>query len=75
MASEHGASVGVWTATFVIIAGTIVGGIGLIYWNWPMFYTGVGLFVAACLGAWRVGIMETVTEFGPGPDRPSEPAA
>lgn len=63
----HGASAAAWVATAVIIVGTIVGGIALIEWNWPMFWTGVGLFVAGCVGGYFAGIMESVTEFTPAP--------
>ena len=61
----HGASGATWLATAVIIAGTIVGGIALIEWNWVMFWIGVGLFVAGCIGGYFAGIMESVTEFKP----------
>jgi hypothetical protein len=61
----HGASGAAWVATVVIIAGTIVGGIALIYWNWLMFWIGVGLFVAGSIGGYFAGIMESVTEFTP----------
>ena len=64
----HDASAAIWVATFVIIAGTIVGGIALIEWNWPAFWIGVGLFVAGCIGAFFSGIMEAVSEFGPAPE-------
>lgn len=63
----HEATFGVWFATFVIAAGTIVGGIGLIEWVWPVFWVGVGLFVAGCIGAFFAGIMDSVSEFGPAP--------
>jgi hypothetical protein len=71
MASEssgHDASPAVWAATFVIIAGTIVGGIALIEWNWPAFWVGVGLTVGGSIWAWLAGIMESVSEFGTGPE-------
>jgi fatty acid desaturase len=61
----HGASGAAWAATVVIIVGTIVGGIALIYWNWLMFWIGVGLFVAGSIGGYFAGIMESVTEFTP----------
>jgi hypothetical protein len=67
MASEssgHDASAAIWTATFVIIAGTIVGGIALIEWNWIAFWIGVGLTVGGSIWAWLAGIMESVSEFG-----------
>lgn len=66
--SGHDIAPGIWVATFVIIVGTIIGGIGLIEWNWPAFWIGVGLFVAGCVGGYFAGIMEAVTEFGPGPE-------
>jgi hypothetical protein len=61
----HGASGAIWFATAVIIAGTIVGGIALIEWIWVMFWIGVGLFVAGCVGGYFAGIMDSVTEFSP----------
>jgi hypothetical protein len=60
----HGASFGAWVATAVIIAGTILGGIALIYWNWPMFWTGVGLFGAGCVAGYAFNIMGAVMEYG-----------
>ena len=66
----HGASGATWVATGVIIAGTILGGIALIEWNWVMFWIGVGLFIAGCIGGYFAGIMESVTEF-----KPAEPPA
>jgi hypothetical protein len=60
----HGASLGVWIAVALIIAGSIVGGIGLIEWIWPMFWTGVGLMVLGCVLAYFNDIMSMVTEFG-----------
>ncbi|HVU61781.1 MAG TPA: hypothetical protein VHD58_09040 [Mycobacteriales bacterium] len=67
MASEssgHDASASIWAAVFVIIAGTIVGGIGLIEWNWIAFWIGIGLTVGGSIWAWLAGIMESVSEFG-----------
>ncbi|HWC35954.1 MAG TPA: hypothetical protein VG650_14150 [Mycobacteriales bacterium] len=66
--SGHDVAPGIWVATFVIIVGTILGGIALIEWNWPAFWIGVGLFVAGSVGGYLAGIMEAVTEFGPGPE-------
>jgi hypothetical protein len=64
----HDASLAIWIAVYVAIAGTIVGGIALIYWNWPVFWVGIGLFVAGCVGGYFAGIMEAVSEFGPTPE-------
>ena len=47
-----------------IIAGFIVGGVALIYWNWPAFWIGVGVVVAGCAIARAVHIMEDVSEYG-----------
>lgn len=60
----HNATVGAWVATAVIIAGTIVGGIALIYWNWPMFWAGVGLFVLGWIVGYATNIMGAVSEYG-----------
>lgn len=59
----HGAGIGSWLATAVIIAGTIVGGIALIYWNWPMFWVGTGLFVAGSIAGVMTGMMSAVSEY------------
>jgi fatty acid desaturase len=60
----HGASMGSWIACLVIIVGFAVGGIALIYWNWPVFWVGVGIVVVGCVIARAVNIMEDVTEYG-----------
>lgn len=64
----HGATTGVWIATAVIMIGTIVGGIGLIEWIWPLFWVGAGLMVAGGLAGYFTNIMDAVSEFGPEPD-------
>jgi len=55
-----------WLACAVIVAGFIVGGVALIYWNWPAFWIGVGVAVVGCVFGWAVNIMEDVTEYGGG---------
>ncbi|HVV13694.1 HGxxPAAW family protein [Amycolatopsis sp.] len=64
----HNASLAIWLTVYVAIAGTIVGGIALIYWNWPLFWVGIGLFVLGCLAGYFAGIMEAVSEFGAATD-------
>lgn len=59
----HGATMGVWIAVAVIIAGSIVMGIGLIEWIWPMFWAGAALMVFGSIGALFAGILDSVTEF------------
>jgi hypothetical protein len=70
----HGASMGSWTACLVIIAGFIIGGVALIYWNWPVFWVGVGVTVVGCVIARAVNIMDDVTEYGAGASA-SDPAS
>jgi hypothetical protein len=47
----------------VIMAGTVVGGVALIIWNWPLFWTGVGLFVVGSIGGYFAGIMDSISEY------------
>jgi hypothetical protein len=68
----HGATTGVWIVTAVIMIGTILGGIALVIWNWPLFWVGVGLMVAGCIGAYFANIMDMVTEYSPAPSREIE---
>ena len=60
----HGARLGSWIACLVILAGFIVGGVALIYWNWPAFWVGVGVVVIGMIMARAVNIMDDVTEYG-----------
>lgn len=72
---DHNAPVAVWVAVVVIIAGTIIGGIALIEWNWPVFWVGIGLFVVGSIGAMLAGIMDAVDEFVPPTPADAETAA
>jgi hypothetical protein len=60
----------VWIATAVIIAGTIIGAVALIEWVWPLFWIGVGLVVAGCIGGYFANIMDMVSEYGPASSDP-----
>jgi hypothetical protein len=60
----HGASLKSWLAATIIVAGFIVGGVAIIYWNWPVFWAGVATAVVGCIIAAAVGIMNDVTEYG-----------
>ena len=53
-----------WLACTVIVAGFVVGGVALIYWNWTAFWIGVAVAVVGCIFGWAVNIMEDVTEYG-----------
>lgn len=69
----HGATTGVWIVTAVIMLGTLVGGIALVIWSWPMFWVGVGLMVAGGIGGYLTNIMDMVTEYAPPTSREIEP--
>jgi hypothetical protein len=62
----HGASLRSWLVCLIILAGFVMGGIALVYWNWPVFWAGVGIAVVGCVLGWAVNIMEDVTEYGGG---------
>ena len=48
-----------WIAVMVIVAGFIVGGLGLIFGpSWVTFWVGVGIVVVGGIYALAVGIME-----------------
>ena len=68
----HGATSGVWIVTAVIMIGTVLGGVALIIWNWPLFWVGVGLIVAGGIGGYFTHIMDMVTEYAPPPAREIE---
>ncbi len=70
----HGVPLSVWIATAAMMVGTVIGGIGLIEWVWPVFWTGVGLMVAGVIGAYFTHMMEVVSEYTPAPVREIEPS-
>jgi hypothetical protein len=67
----HGATTGVWIAAAVIMIGTVVAGVALIYW-WlgPVFWVGIGLMVAGCIGGYFTNIMDMVSEYAPATSAP-----
>jgi hypothetical protein len=65
-AGGHGAKLGSWLACLVMMIGFTMGGIALVYWNWPLFWVGVGVFVLGGIFARAVNIMDDVTEYGGG---------
>ena len=62
----HGATLKSWLVCLVMLAGVVLGGVAIILWNWPMFWTGVGIFVLGMILGKAVNIMEDVTEYGGG---------
>ena len=63
--AAHQTTKTVWFATIVIIAGIILGGIALIEWIWPLFWTGIAISVLGGVGALAAGVMDEVSEYGP----------
>jgi hypothetical protein len=61
----HGVTVGVWIVTAIIMLGTILGGVALVIWNWPLFWVGVGMVVVGCIGGYLTHMMDMVTEYAP----------
>lgn len=43
MAAHHGNTPAAWTGVMVILAGFVVGAIGLVIGSWPVFWVGVAL--------------------------------
>ncbi len=39
--AHHGNTPAAWTGVLIILVGFVVGGIGLVIDNWPMFWVGV----------------------------------
>ncbi|HEU5033619.1 MAG TPA: HGxxPAAW family protein [Mycobacteriales bacterium] len=69
----HGASIGSWIACIIIIVGFAVGGVALIYWNWPLFWGCVGLVAIGVVLARAVNIMDDVMEYGGGQQAGGDP--
>jgi hypothetical protein len=63
--AEHNTTWRAWAACGVIMGGTIVGGVALIVWMWPLFWVGVAMFIGGSIAAALAGVMEQVSEFGP----------
>jgi hypothetical protein len=61
----HGATTGVWIVTAVMMVGTILGGVALVIWSWPLFWVGIAMLVGGCIAGYFTGIMDMVTEYGP----------
>ena len=62
----HNTSPMAWVVVVELIAAFIVGGIGLIYWNWTLFWIAIGMVGLGIIVGWAIGIMEMVTEYGAG---------
>jgi hypothetical protein len=60
---EHRAPLSIWIAVAAIIAGSIISGIALIEWIWPLFWVGVGLMVIGSIAGYFLNIMDQVSEY------------
>ncbi len=61
---ESRGSAAVWAAVLIIVAGFVVGGIGLIVGGWWLFYVGVAVVVVGGVTARLADIMSHVEEDG-----------
>ena len=43
MSTGHGNTPAAWTGVSIVLLGFIVGGLGLVLENWPLFFAGVAL--------------------------------
>lgn len=69
----HGATLGGWVATVVIIAGFTLGGVALVIHTWWLFWASVAICVVGGVVARAVNIMEQVTEYDmPTPEQTGE---
>ena len=63
--SLHAATAANWIAVAVITGATMLGGVALILWNWPLFWAAVALSAGGIAGAWRSNIMNAVSVYQP----------
>jgi len=61
--SERRTTAGDWATVVIIIGGFIMGGIALIYWIWPLFWSGVAVVVVGVGLGRAVNIMEAVSVY------------
>lgn len=61
--AEHHTKPSAWIVVAVLIGAAILGGIALIYWDWIMFWTAVGLFGVGIAAGWAIDIMGQVSEY------------
>jgi polyferredoxin len=62
--AAHNTTWQVWAACAAILAGTVLGGVALIEWIWPLFWAAVGVVVVGSIAAAAAGIMNEVSEYG-----------
>lgn len=47
MADNHGSTPAAWTAVTLALIAFCVGAVGLVMWNWPVFWIGVALLAVS----------------------------
>lgn len=63
--SDHNTTAVIWCCVATIAAGSIVSGIALIEWLWPMFWAGIAMMVLGSAAALKLNIMEATSEWVP----------
>jgi hypothetical protein len=61
--AEHNTTPAIWVCVATIAGGSVVSGIALIEWIWPMFWAGTAMMVLASVAAWKVNIMDATSEW------------
>ena len=57
MSTGHGNTPAAWTGVSIVLLGFIVGGLGLVLENWPLFWAGVALGPVGGLVGYVMGKM------------------
>lgn len=63
--SVHSATAWNWTSVAIMCGATVLAGVALIEWVWPLFWAGVGLAIGGAIFGWRTGIMGATSEWHP----------
>ena len=57
MSANHGNTPAAWTGVFVVLVGFVVGGLGLTFENWIVFWIGVALLPIGAIVAYVMAKM------------------
>jgi hypothetical protein len=59
----HGATVGAWVISAVIVLAFVLGGVALIIHTWWLFWVSVAIFVIGVIAGRAIHIMDEVSEY------------
>jgi hypothetical protein len=46
---HHGRTAAAWAGTMIALVAILIGGIALVFQNWPIFWVGVGLLIVSLI--------------------------